>query len=37
MTGQQARILRPAVLLGRRYIWVRLPDGRLALYPDPLR
>lgn len=34
---EEPGILGPAVLFGRRYIWVRLPDGRIALYPDPLR
>ena len=34
---EQPRILAPAVLFGKHYVWVRLPDGRLALYPDPLR
>jgi len=34
---EQPRILRPTVLFEKRYVWVRLPDGRLALYPDPLR
>lgn len=31
------RILRPAILFGKPYVWVRLRDGRLALYPDPPR
>lgn len=25
------RILGPVVFFGKRYLWVRLPDGRIAL------
>lgn len=32
---QQARIIRYAALFGKHYVWVRLPDGTLALHPDP--
>ncbi|MET9086150.1 hypothetical protein ABZX77_30465 [Streptomyces sp. NPDC004237] len=33
---KQPRLLRPTVLFGKHFVWVRLHDGRLALYPDPL-
>ncbi|MFI5973523.1 hypothetical protein [Streptomyces sp. NPDC051452] len=33
---EQIRLVRLTVLFGKSYIWVRLPDGVLALYPDPL-
>ena len=33
---EQLRILGFTILFGKHYTWVRLPDGRVALAPDPL-